>query len=670
MNEVNETGWMEQLVGQLRRWAGGDKASVAVPAHGSASAAVDSSPGENSQAGQAPAWMREHAAKLLTAAEAAALVQHGHHVFIGTACATPRTLVRALENLPYRQSDVEFVHFLTDGALPHNAQGECTSGYRHRSFFVGNDVRAAVRQGLAEYVPLSAARVPQLMANGRIKVDVALIQVSVPDAFGYVSLGVSVDVIPAAVARARLVIAEVNPSMPRSMGESMLHLSDIDHLVPVDTPVIEYHHPEVAGEVADAIARYIGGIIDDGSTLQIGLGRFSNQALRLLEDRKDLGVHSDLITDAIIPLLEKGMLTGRRKSRQRGKIVASFAMGTRRLYDLIDGNPLFEFQPLDAICDPGRLAAQHKLVSVTQAFAVDLSGQVCVDQIDGGFYSGLAAQAEFLQGASRSPGGKAIICLASTSADGQRSQVRATLDPGEGASIARSDVHYVITEYGIAYLFGKSIRERAAALIDLAHPKFRAELLAQAKALGWLPADQMLKHMQAYAVQDERQLQLKDQRAVLLRPAVSTDDVAVRELFHQLPDADIYTRFFRKIKGMSNRDIQRLCNLNHETEAAFVAAVGPRENPQVVAHACYFVDASTNIAETAFMVHPQWQGNGLGAALQARMVEHAQARGVLGFVAEILATNEKMIKLARTGADSGKVSMTQDGGTVRITVLF
>ena len=662
MNEVNETGWMEQLVGRVRRWAGGDKAS--------ASAAEAGSPGENSQANEGPAWMREHAAKLLTAAEAAALVRHGDHVFIGTACATPRTLVRALENLPYRQSDVEFVHFLTDGALPHNAQGECTSGYRHRSFFVGNDVRAAVRQGLAEYVPLSAARVPQLMANGRIKVDVALIQVAPPDAFGYVSLGVSVDVIPAAVARARLVIAEVNPAMPRSMGESMLHLSEIDHLVPVDTPVIEYHHPEVAGEVADAIARYIGGIIDDGSTLQIGLGRFSNQALRLLEDRKDLGVHSDLITDAIIPLLEKGMLTGQRKTRQRGKIVASFAMGTRRLYDLIDGNPLFEFQPLDAICDPGRLAAQHKLVSVTQAFAVDLSGQVCVDQLDGAFYSGLAAQAEFLQGASRSAGGKAIICLASTSADGQRSQVRTTLDAGEGASIARSDVHYVITEYGIAYLFGKSIRERAAALIELAHPKFRAELLAQAKALGWLPADQMLKHMQAYAVQDERQLQLKDQRAVLLRPAVSTDDVAVRELFHQLPDADIYTRFFRKIKGMSNRDIQRLCNLNHETEAAFVAAVGARENPQVVAHACYFVDASTNIAETAFMVHPQWQGNGLGAALQARMLEHARARGVLGFVAEILATNEKMIKLARTGADSGKVSMTQDGGTVRITVLF
>jgi acyl-CoA hydrolase/GNAT superfamily N-acetyltransferase len=612
--------------------------------------------------------MDRYASKRLTAERAAGLVRHGEHVFVGTASATPRVLAAAVEALDPRLGDVELVHFLTDGAVPHDAQGHCISRYRHRSFFVGNDVRAAVRQGLCEYVPLSAARLPELIANGRIRVDVAMIQVSPPDEFGWVSLGVSVDVIPAAVARARLVLAEINPAMPRSMGDSALHMDDIDHWVPVPAQLIEYHHPSASGDVVDAIARYISSIIEDGSTLQVGLGRYVNAALERLGDHKDLGIHSDVITDAIVPLLEKGILNGRLKTQHRGKVVTSFARGSRRLHELIDRNPLFVFQPLDKVCDPAVLAAQHKLVSVTQAFAVDLTGQVCVDQMEGAPYSGLVAQPEFLQGASRSAGGKAIVCLASTTADGQCSQIKLTLDRGEAASLARSDIHYVITEYGIAYLFGKSIRERVTALIQLAHPKFRAELLTQAQQQGWLPAEQQLKHLHAYPVGEERQLLLKDCPPLLLRPALSADDAAVRELFHQLPDRDVYTRFFRKIKGLSLRDVQRLCNLNLETEVAFVASSGTREHPQVVAHACYFVDSATRIAETAFMVHPQWQGKGLGAALQQRLLEHARERGVQGFMAEILCTNEKMIRLAR--ASSGSVNVVPDGSVVRVTAMF
>lgn len=657
----DEGGWLQRAA---RRVLGGERETAAE---------AGSAPAPDPAAGSAPApatgdWRATHAERVCTAAAAAALVRHGERVFVGTACATPRTLVRALEALEFRPGDIELVHFLTDGALPHDAHGACTSAFRHRSFFVGNDVRAAARQGLAEYVPLSVARLPALIANGRVRVDVALIQVTPPDEFGYVSLGISVDVLPAAVRRARLVVAEVNPALPRSMGDSTLHVSEIDRLVPVDTPVIEYRHPEVASDVVQAIARYIGSVIDDGSTVQIGMGRFTNEALKLLDDRRDLGVHSDVITDAIVPLLEKGILTGGRKTHQRGKIVASFAMGTRRLYDLIDRNPLFVFQPIDVVCDPAVLAAQHKLVSVTQAFAIDLSGQVCVDQNAGELYGGLAAQAEFLEGASRSPGGKAIICLASTTADGSRSQIRVALERGEAATVARSDVHYVITEWGIAYLFGKSLRERALALIDLAHPKFRPELLTEAQKLGWVGADQLQKSRRAYPVQEERDLVLKDGREVLLRPALATDDVGVRELFHQLSDRDVYTRFFRKIKGLSNRDVQRLCNLDFDNEVAFVAVTGPRENPQVVAHACYFVDAATRIAETAFMVHPQWQGTGLGSALQRRMQEHAQARGVVGFVAEIMASNDNMIRLARAG--SGDVTVASEGSVVRVTTRF
>lgn len=614
------------------------------------------------------ALLGAHAAKLTAAEEAVGHIRPGSHVFVGSACATPRLLVATLEALPVAVADLEFVHFLTDHAVPHDEQGRATTRYRHRSFFVGNDIRAAVRQGLAEYVPMSVARLPQLIAIGRIPVDVALIQVSMPDEFGYVSLGVSVDVAPAAVAKARLVIAELNPAMPRSMGDSTLHLSQIHHLVPVATPVIEYRHQAAEEQVVEQIARYIGGIIEDGSTLQIGLGRVTNEALKYLEDRKDLGIHSDVITDAIVPLLEKGILTGRRKSQQPGKIVTSFAMGSRRLYDLIDGNPLFSFQPIDAVCLPTTIAAQHRMVSVTQAFAIDLTGQVCVDQQGGAFYGGIAAQGEFLRGASRSEGGKAIICLASTEDDGSTSRIRATLAPGEGVTIARTDVHYVVTEYGIAYLFGKSIRERAVALIAVAHPQARAALFEQAQALGYLPAGQTLQNLRAYPVEDELTITLKDQRSLLVRPAGASDAEGIRALFHSLSELDVYTRFFRNLHGLSTRDVQRLCNLNFENEVAFVAATGSRENPRIVAHACYFIDASTNLAETAFMVAPDWQGGGLGRALQQRMAAHAQARGVRGFVAEVLPSNTGMIRLARGGWTNVRVEKLDD--TVRVTVLF
>ena len=627
--------------------------------------------GGTAPVGQAPPLdprLSPWAAKVTTAADAVERIVGGSHVFVGTACATPRALMKALETMQHAPADIEFVHFITGGAVPHDDQGRATTRFQHRTFFVGSDIRAAVKQGLAEYVPMSIARVPQLIENGRVRVDVALIQVSMPDEYGYVSLGVSVDVIPAAIAKASLVIAEVNPAMPRTMGDSMLHVDRIDCLVPVSTPVGEYVHPATEDQVVEQIARYISGIIEDGSTLQIGLGRIPNAALKYLADRRDLGVHSDVITDAIIPLLEKGILTGRRKTSQRDKIVTSFAVGTRRLYDLIDRNPLFSFQPIDMVAHPSMVAAQHRMVSVTQAFAIDLTGQVCADQLDGEYYGGIAAQGEFLRGASRSRGGKAIICLASTSDGGGSSRVKVALDAGESVTVSRVDVHYVITEHGIAYLFGKSIRERAVALIDVAHPRFRAELFAQAQAKGYIPAGQRLTNLRDYPVEEEQMATLKDQRTVLLRPAVASDGAGIRDLFHSMSDTDVTTRFFRAVRSLSTDDVQRLCNVNFENEVAFVAVTGTRENPRIVAQSCYFIDPSTNLAETAYMVNPQWQGCGLGAALQRRMAEHARSRGVLGFVAEIMSINTHMIKLASAG--SSNVRIDPNGTTVRVTALF
>ena len=609
-----------------------------------------------------------HIERLSTPVQALQALRPGDHVFVGTACATPRALVAALEAMDPPPAGIELLHFLTDQAFPHDAAGRATTRFRHRCFFVGNDVRAAVRQGLADYVPMSLARVPAMMASGRIPVDVALVQVSLPDAQGQVSLGVSVDVARAALERARVVIAEINPAMPRTQGDASWPISRIQHLVPVSTPVIEYQHPPMASPAMAQIARYIGSLIDDGSTLQIGLGRVANEALKHLVDRQDLGIHSDVITDAILPLLDKGILTGRHKTDQPGRIVTSYAMGSRALYALIDGNPAFSFQPIDAVCDPAVLARQHKLVSVTQAFAIDLTGQVCADQFNGEFYGGVAAQAEFLEGASRSRGGKAIICLSATEEDGRRSRIRPQLLAGEGVTIARTNVHYVVTEYGVAYLFGKSIRERAIALIQIAHPDSRPGLLAAAQRLGHVPADQRLRNRRAYAVQDERTLQLKNRVGVLMRPATAADSDGVRELFHRLPPRDVYTRFFRKLQVLSNSDVQRLVNLDDENEVALVAVSGTREQPLIVAHAMYVIDPGTKLAETAFIVHPDWQGLGLGRALQQRLAEHAQARGVLGFVADILAGNERMIQLALRGP--GRAQRDELGGSVRVSTWF
>jgi RimJ/RimL family protein N-acetyltransferase len=454
--------------------------------------------------------------------------------------------------------------------------------------------------------------------------------------------------------------------MPRTHGESFVHIDRFDALVEVDTPIAEYRHPQI-GEVAERVARYIASIIDDGSTLQIGLGRVPNEALRHLCHHRDIGIHSDVITDSVIDLIEAGVVTGRHKTRHNGRIVTSYCLGTRRLYDFIDDNPQFLFLPMDQVCDPEEVAANPRMVSITQAFAIDLTGQVCVDQFEGQFYGGVSTQAAFIRGAAKSPGGKPIICLSSTTDDGA-SRIKPLLEAGDGVGIARSDVHYVITEYGIAYLFGKSIRERAVALIEVAHPRWREELLRKARELGYVTSDQYLASQAAYPVQEERMVDLKNGTKVLIRPARAADVGALQALFHSLSPEDIYTRFFRRVRSLSHAELQNLCNVNHETDVAFVGVIGPRENEKIVGSACYFLSPTTNLAETAFMVAPEMQGIGLGSALQERLQEYAISRRVRGFVVETLPQNQRMQHLATRAA--GTVTTVRDQDTVHVTILF
>src|SRR5215813_12240365 len=603
--------------------------------------------------------------KLVSAERATSAIRAGSRIYIGTGCAAPHSLLAALEAMEPGPADLEFVSFLTTSALP-QVEGASRSHYGHRTYFVGSEMRGLAASGQLDYVPISLEEVPRLLTSGRLPIDVALLQVSPPDARGFVSLGVSVDLTPAILSVARMVIAEVNPAMPRTHGESFIHLDRFDTLVKVDTPVAEYLHPKI-GEIAEHIARYIASIIDDGSTLQIGLGRVPNEALRYLKDRRDLGIHSDVITDGVVDLVEAGVVTGRRKSRHRDRIVASYCLGTRRLYDFIDDNPRFEFLPIERVSHPGEVSRQSHMVSITQAFAIDLTGQVCVDQFEGEFYGGVSTQVDFIRGAARSMGGKPIICLSSTTDNGA-SRIKPLLEVGDGVGIARSDVHYVITEYGIAHTFGKSIRERAVALIEIAHPRWREELLSAAKKLGYVRPDQYLASQAAYSVDEERIVTLKNEVKVMIRPARAADAGALQGLFHRLSEDDVYTRFFRRLRSLSYRELQTLCNVNHETEVAFLAVTGPRENEKIIGSACYWLNPTTNLAEVAFMIAPEFQGAGLGTVLQARLQDYAMSRGVRGFVFEILSRNTSMLRLAARA--QGTITTLRDEDLVHVTALF
>jgi acyl-CoA hydrolase/RimJ/RimL family protein N-acetyltransferase len=604
--------------------------------------------------------------KITTPAEALASVSSGDRIFVGTACATPRVLVQTLENMGDKLTDVHLYHFLVDGAIP-CVDGRPHTKFLHKVFFVGSDTREVIKQGKADYIPISLAQVPHLIKRGGISIDLALVQVSMPNDKGFVSLGVSTDITSAIIKNAGRVIAEINPNMPWTHGDTLISVDQIDKMVIVETPVIEYVHPPVEDAVSEKIARYVARIIEDRSTLQIGLGRIPNQMLRYLTNRRALGIHSDVITDPIVDLVEQGVITGEAKTIHKGKIVASYCMGTRRLYDFINDNPLFSFYPIEYVCDPSVIAENYKMVSVTQAWSIDLMGQVCADQFEGEFYSGVSTQPDFIRGASASPGGKPIICLASTTEDRGRSRIRPLLHEGEGVTIPRSDVHYVITEYGYAYLFCKSIRERALALIEIAHPSFRHWLLAEAKRLGYLREEQTLMSRSAYPEEAVKEVTLKNGTKVIIRPAKASDVRGLQDIFYHMTPQDVYTRFFTCLKSLSVSKAEHLCNVDYEKEMAFVATIGHLEDEQIIGSSCYVVNPSTNMADVAYMIRPEWKGGGLGSALQQRMVEYAKSKGLRGFTADILSENKAMLTLAKK---CGTVTMRHSYGAYEVEMVF
>ena len=429
-------------------------------------------------------WEPEYKKKLQTADEALRCVRSGTRVYIQPGCAEPEALVEALMRRAPELYDVEIVHMMTMGCAPYVAP-EMAGHFRHNAMFIGGNVREAINDGRADYTPIYLSEIEALFESGAMPIDVALIEVSPPDSHGFCSFGVGVDTTLTAAKCARYVVAQVNDYMPRTYGDSFIHISDIDAVVESSRPLCELKKPAVT-DMHVAIARNVAGLIEDGAVLQTGVGGIPDAVLPFLGDRKDLGVHSELVSEGVIPLIENGVITGARKNFKPRKIIVGFALGTKRFFEFVDNNPIFEFHPTAYTNDPGLIARNDNMVAINSALEIDLTGQVCSDSIGNQFYSGIGGQVDFLRGASRSKGGKPIIAISSTAKNGTISRIVPMLSPGAGVVTSRGLVRYVVTEHGVAYLHGKTIRERARALIQIADPKFRAELYEYCERTKWL----------------------------------------------------------------------------------------------------------------------------------------------------------------------------------------
>jgi 4-hydroxybutyrate CoA-transferase len=430
------------------------------------------------------AWEKDYANRLKTADEALGWVQSGMRVYIQPGCAEPESLVEALMRRAPELHDVEIVHMMTKGAAPYVAP-EMAGHFRHNAMFIGANVRDAINDGRADYTPVYLSEIEELFESGAMPIDVALIEVSPPDSHGFCSFGVGVDTTLTAARCARYVVAQVNFYMPRTYGDSFIHVSDLDAVVESSRPLCELKKPAVT-DMHVAIARNVAGLIEDGAVLQTGIGGIPDAVLPFLMNRKDLGVHSELVSEGVIPLIEAGVITGARKNFKPRKIIAGFALGTKKMFEFVDNNPIFEFHPTAYTNDPGLIARNDNMVAINSALQVDLTGQVCSDSLGNQFYSGIGGQVDFLRGASRSKGGKPIITMSSTAKSGVISRIVPMLSPGAGVVTSRGLVRYVVTEYGVAYLHGKSIGERAQALIEIAHPKFREQLYEYCEETKWL----------------------------------------------------------------------------------------------------------------------------------------------------------------------------------------
>ncbi len=592
-------------------------------------------------------WQEKFKDRIGTAAEAMKLIKPGNSIFIGTGCAQPQHLVNALTMYSEHIYDAQVIQLLTMGTAPY-ADERFRERFTINTFFVADNVRHALKQGAGDYTPILLSDIPGEFESGRIPIDVALISVSPPDASGLCSLGVSVDIVKAATDNAKCVIAQVNSQMPRTLGDSFIRADFIDMLVPYDEPIIAISVPE-PDETVRRIGQYLARLVENGSTIECGIGQIPQALAEFLKDKKDLGVHTEMFSDWIIDLIECGAITCAKKTINRGKVVASFCMGSQRLYDYIDNNEFFEFRPTEFVNDPAVISQHDKMVAINFALEIDLTGQVCSDSLGYQFYSGIGGQVDFNRGAARSRGGKPIIAMPSTAKDGTVSRIVPYLAEGAGVVTTRGEVHYVVTDYGIAYLHGKTIRQRALSLINIAHPKFRNELIEAAKAQNYIPADQIQLAWDElpYPEELERYETLKDGTEIFFRPIKPTDEPALSQMLYSLSAQSVHTMYHTHTMTFPHKAVQKLTNIDYRNDVAIVGVVPGPAGENIVALAQYSFDPKAQTAEAAFIVHDEWQQKGMGTILMDYLAQIAQERGVGSFSAKVLPVNNAMLAVFR-----------------------
>jgi len=572
-------------------------------------------------------------------------LKSGDRMFIGSNAAVPNALIDDLIANSAGLHDIEAVHILTLSDCVW-AEPKHKDLFKVNALFIGGKgIREAVAEGRADYTPCFLSEVPQLFEENILPLDVALIMVSPPDEYGYCSLGVSVDVVSAAVRNAKYIIAQINPKMPCTMGHSFVHMGQIDAWMDVEQtlPVLE---PPVLDQVTEQIGQYVSLLVENGATLQLGIGKIPDAVLRYLVNHKDLGLHSEMISDGVIDLMLSGVINNRKKNFHRGKSVVTFCLGTERLYDFVDHNPHIQFYPSEHINAPAVIARNNNMVSINSGIEVDLTGQVVADSIGYKFFSGIGGQVDFIRGASLSKGGKPIIALPSTTKGGKISRIVPHLTEGGGVVTSRGDVHYVVTEYGIASLQGKSIRERSLELIRIAHPKFRDELLSEVRKHYWVPEYQ---ENTPSSVPEFGSIELKkitlSNEDYILRPLCPADERKLQEFFYSHNKETLMMRYSHCIGQMSREKSCNLVSVDQHKDLALCFTETDHLGEVIQAVGRYYLMEADNSCEVAFVIKESKREKGMATTLLIEMIAIAKQRGLSKVVAFVRSDNKPMRKV-------------------------
>lgn len=614
-------------------------------------------------------WADNYQRNRLPVEQAIAKIQSGQRIFIGSSCGEPQRLVKGLADASLNYTDLEIVRMFSgeSTSLSRIAEKSKSQNLNIRSFYLGSANSKGFKGDLRFITPINLSAVHKLIKSRLLPIQVALIQVTPPDDFGWMSLGISVDVTASAAAAADLVIAQVNRRMPRVLGRSYIHVNDIDYFVEHDEELIEIGtYPDVA--TAGKIARYVSRLVEDGSTMQMSLGATAEANIEALMEKNDLGIHTQYVTNTIMKLMAMGVVTNRKKGFNTGKVICSNAIGDRNLYDLLDNNPAVEFHPSKYVNDARKIAKNNRMVAMNICREIDLTGQVAADALPFNNFSGVTGILDFFRGASLSRGGKSILMLTSTHNAGKNSRIVPMLQ-NAAVVVPRSEVQYVVTEYGSVNLFGKSIQERAVALISIAHPDYRDWLFEEAKDLGLLGPERSLREeMNSIYPLGLEETRVIDRKSVTFRPVKPTDERIIQEHYYGLDTVDVVSRFFHEKKSFVRKQIEHTFMIDYLKDLTILAVQGPPGFERVLAVGEYYLNPETMMAEIAFSVAKTWQGKGLSSIVIKKLAEAAKSHGIKGFTAYTSKGNKRMIKLFHSL--DYEVKMVNQGQMVYLEAAF